>query len=167
MSHGLAAVTQAALSQMNRMLPGSSGWTEGIPLWPRSILNASLWGSWWTDAGFGESPCYVIMLAECEVPCGPGGTDHLILPLCIWMCDGERHRGEEEEKERQQRAVTFEPLRILKLTTKIWSCYSRVRAISKLIICRNYIIICTNSVQLATATIYHHYFKVTLHPKSF
>lgn len=58
---------KAAPSQMNWMLPGSSGWTEGIPLWPRSILNASLGGSWWTDAGIGESPCYVIMLAECTM----------------------------------------------------------------------------------------------------
>lgn len=49
---------------MNSALPGSSRWAEGIPLWPRSILNASLWGDWWTDAGHGESSCYVIMLAE-------------------------------------------------------------------------------------------------------
>lgn len=32
LSHGSAAVMQAAPSQKNRMLPGSSGWTEGIPL---------------------------------------------------------------------------------------------------------------------------------------
>lgn len=29
------------------------------------------------------------MLAECEVPCGLGGTDHLILPFYICMCYGE------------------------------------------------------------------------------
>lgn len=96
---------QTALSQMNRMLQGSSGWTEGIPLWPRSILNASLWGSWWTDAGYGESPHYVIMLAECEVPCGPGGTHHLVLPLCVCMCVMERQSDTEgEARERKMGA---------------------------------------------------------------
>lgn len=76
----------------------AGGWSGGIPLWPRSILNASLWGGWRTDAGDGESPRYVIMLAECGGPCGPaGGTDHLVLSLCVSMSVMERQKRKERE----------------------------------------------------------------------
>lgn len=69
----------------------AGGRTEGIPLWPRSILNASLWGCWRTDAGCGErARAMSLCWQSVGVPCGPGGTDHLVSPLWIWMRVTER-----------------------------------------------------------------------------
>lgn len=90
----------------------AGGRSGGIPLWPRSILNASLWGGWRTDAGDGESPRYVIMLAECGGPCGPaGGTDHLVLSLCVSMSVMER------QKRKRARACCCSPSKPLRTFT--------------------------------------------------
>lgn len=90
----------AAPSQMNRTLPGSGGWTEwGDPTVTQIHFKRLALGKL-TDRRWRrrESPRYVIMLAECGVPCGPaGGTDHLALSLCVSMCVMERQNGKERE----------------------------------------------------------------------